>query len=474
MANRAMQSNVRIRRCSISHWECSRPPYSYLRILLALFTLLCVLSNTAWADDAPISEVWAQAPLQPPIPPLRVIDIKASAGLMGAVEGHLLGNGRIVFWGTGAEFTQSAISVLDPVSGQIETLWQAPSSLKMFALDPDRKSLWFAASEYRKPDKFYVLDMASRRVWPLEAVFGEGLPLLEKAINADTYWKARIEPDGRLLLEWSDWYSIANWWGKSPADWNMAKDSNTKSTQDVFPRAYLPSPTAWFHQADKGLRLPLSFDVSFRGLLKHSNNRPKPVFNEQGLYFASTHDGIYYSDLRTLPLSEFGLNVQLFNRYRNPQTMQACGSGNTDGKGVWSSKGSAGCARFQGAFVERADDGKLLHILNHGVGVPTVAAVRGQLLALSGISESDKPAHYVSLWDAPAGKLLAHLALPKEAVSYASPHTLLFSDDTLELYCLTGYPRPTLYVWRMEPTWIKLAQAESKRGDLNSKAHGAQ
>lgn len=435
-------------------WEIGRP-------LFRLFLLLglALVGNIACSDDEPIGEIWPQIPLQSPTPYLRVIDIKANAGLLGAAEGHLLDNGRIIFWGTGAEQTQDAISILDPVSGQIETLWQEPVGfLTMFALTPDRKSLWFATREYGKPDKFYVLDLASRRVWPLEAVYGEGLPLLENAVRADTSWKARIEPDGRLLLEWRDWYSIAKWWGKSPADWNMAKDSNTKSTQDVFPRAYLPSPTAWFRQADKGLRLPLSFDVSFRGLLQHSNNRPKPVLNVQGMHYAATHGGIYFSDLRTLPLSEFGLNVQLFNRYRNPQTMQACGSGNTDGKGVWSSPSAAGCARFQGAFVERADDGKLLHILNHGVGVPKGAAVRGRLLALSGISERDKPAHYVSLWDAPAGKLVAHLALPKEAVSYNYPDTLLFSDDARELYGLIDYPSPKLYVWRMEPTWTGLAQ----------------
>ena len=43
-----------------------------------------------------------------------------------------------------------------------------------------------------------------------------------------------------------------------------------------------------------------------------------------------------------------------------------------------------------------------------------------RFFGLTVASENPVPARYVSLWDAVAGKLLAHLALPEEAASVAA------------------------------------------------------
>jgi hypothetical protein len=412
------------------------------------------------AQLAPAAEDW---PLPPPaqihekaIEPQRIFDIKAS-GLRGATQGYVLDDGRILFWGDAENVTQRSISIIDPTGGRIETLWRSDVlHLKVFLLTPDRKALWFCTEKYEQLDRFYVLDIANRRVWPMEEIYDESALLIQAALKDDRYWNARMEADGRLSLEWGRWFDIANWWGKTPAEWHMVKDSKSGPGKDVYSRAYLPSPVKWFKQDGKAPHLPVTFDVSFQKQLKQLNDRPKPKIDADGHYYAPLHSGMYFGPLHTLPLPGYGLTVQNFNRYTAPGTMQPCGVGNNSG-GLSSTESSDTCARYQGAYVEQTADGKLVHILNHGVGVPEGAVVRGRLFAMTGITEGSQPARYVSLWDAPAGKLLAHFALPEEAVGYAYPYTVLFSNDSRELYCISSYPRPKLFIWPLEPAWRKLA-----------------
>ena len=83
-----------------------------------------------------------------------------------------------------------------------------------------------------------------------------------------------------------------------------------------------------------------------------------------------------------------------------------------------------------------------------------------RFFGLTVASENPVPARYVSLWDAVAGNLLAHLALPEESTSMAAayPYTLLFSNDGQALYCISSYPRPKLYIWSMEKAWVRLME----------------
>lgn len=445
---------------------------------IALLLSLVLLSQTGFSDEVrrnlavtppsadaatPVDADWMLPPTaqigRPAIEPQRVFDIKAS-GLLGVTAGHVLPDGRIVFWGDAEQVTGRAISLIDPASGKIETLWRGDAlSLRTFILTPDRQALWFSTVAYGQPDRFYVLDLATHRVWPMEDIYGDGVTLLLQAIKDNQYWVARMAPDGRLLLEWQRWYSIANWWGRRAVDWQMERPDGEKAP-DVASRAYLPSPVAWLRQGDGKARLPITLEVSFEALLKHEDDRPKPRITGEERFYAPRHDGMSFSVLRNLELPEYGLSLQLFNRYRDPRSMQRCGLGNNDGNGMWSSTGSASCARYQGAYVERTADGKLVHILNHGVGVPEGVALRGRLFAMSGITENPVPARYVSLWDAVAGNLLAHLALPEEATSVAAayPYTLLFSNDGQALYCISSYPRPKLYIWSMEKAWVRLME----------------
>jgi len=86
------------------------------------------------------------------------------------------------------------------------------------------------------------------------------------------------------------------------------------------------------------------------------------------------------------------LQVQLFNRWFDPQTMLPCGPGNAVMRncafiGTTTESGPR-CARYQGAYVERVADGRLLHVLSHGVGVSHAIAAQGRLVAIGGVLAS--------------------------------------------------------------------------------------
>ena len=125
----------------------------------------------------------------------------------------------------------------------------------------------------------------------------------------------------------------------------------------------------------------------------------------------------------------------LRNRWFDPQTMLPCGPGNAvmrNGAFIGTTTESGPhCARYQGAYVERVADGRLLHVLSHGVGVAHAIAAQGRLVAIGGSSEgltlTGKPdpvqPNFVSLWDAIAGERLANLAFPP-VISVSGPAVL--------------------------------------------------
>lgn len=415
-------------------------------------------------DTAKRASGSADWPLPPPaesamtVEPARVFDILGSARLKGADGGYLLPDGMILFWGDGKEVTERAVSLLNPTDGHTQTIWQSDSVyLRGFILAPNRQTAWFVTEDVTQPDAFFVIDIPRRRVRPANLLYPpEALSLLEKAVEHNAYYQIESGLDGSLMVEWSNIRPIANWWGKTPEYWHMQSD---REEEKVFSRAILSSPEERFRQGDKGKSLPVTFEVSLQRRIP-KEHRPDPVVN--GRHYAPISDGIAYSKLSALSMPAFGLRLQLFNRYLDPRTMSPCSAGNEVRNGelrVWSSSSSLTCARFQGAYVERAEDGRLLYVLNHGIGVPEGAAVSGRLFAMSGISEEPVIAKYVSLWDAPDGRLLARLALPRQAVGHTYPYTVLFSNDAKEVYCLTSYPKPMLYVWQLKPEWAALSSS---------------
>ena len=184
----------------------------------------------------------------------------------------MLNDGRLLAWGSGhsaASFNDWSISLLDPASGSIDTLWHGESDAGgKPILAADRQVAWFAA--YVSPvtlsgvsQGLFVLDIAGGRVWPLDRVY-EGAVLVEEALNKG-YWKARAEPDGRLLMQFAD-LSAAEIWGKPRTDWTVEPSGDP--WREVFPYAYLPSPLTFVAHSDSGRRESLTFGVSERALLK--------------------------------------------------------------------------------------------------------------------------------------------------------------------------------------------------------------
>src|SRR5260370_27390714 len=109
---------------------------------------------------------------------------------------------------------------------------------------------------------------------------------------------------------------------------------------------------------------------SWYGAMSARDPRPPPRAVGPERYWAPTDDGEYYSDsdLPTLPITAApDLQVQLFNRWFDPQTMLPCGPGNvvasTGGFTATTSASGPRRARFQGAYVEWVADCRLLLVL---------------------------------------------------------------------------------------------------------------
>jgi hypothetical protein len=314
----------------------------------------------------------------------------------------------------------------------------------------------------------FVLDIAGGRVWPADRVYGDGAQLIDAALSAG-FWKMRAKPDGGVVIAVPD-LAQAELWGRPREAWRAAPARG--ASQDLFPYVELPSPLAFFAQ---GGPHPLpSFGVADREVLPFGDARdPRPPPRAAGTrrYYAPTDDGEYYDvdDLPRVPIAAAPeLQAQFFNRWFDPQTMLPCGAGNV----VWrnsayigtSSASGPQCARFIGAYIERAADGEVLHVLSHGVGAAHGIAQRGRLLALGGTVEglnlSNKPdpgqRNCVSVWDAVAGDRLGDLCF---ATGEMKVSALLFSADARELYAFArNLPLAQLYVWDLPPAWSALGK----------------
>ena len=453
---------------------------------LAVLGVGLIAATAVWAD--PRSAVWTiPRPITEPSPdrPARVIDLASVRYIWyHAHRAYLLNDGRLLVWESGRSLDVAgdwSISLLDPASGAIDVLWHGESDMGgKPILSADQRVAWFAAhvspvtiSGVR--DGLFVLDIPGRLVWPLDRVYDGAVPI-EDALNKG-YWKARAEPDGRLLMQFAD-LADTEIWGRPRADWAVEPVGGAE--RDLFPYAYLPSPLTFFAQGEAGRRASPTFGVSERALLKFNDARdprlpPRAVGAER--YWAPPYDDFYYSDnaLPTLPITAApGLQVQLFNRWFDPLTMLPCGPGNVVARNsefaATTSESGPRCARFQGAYVEQDANGRLVHVLSHGVGVSHAIAERGRLVAIGGQSEglglNGKPdpaqPNFVSLWDAVGGDRLANLVFPAGDIRVKA---LVFSIDAQHLYAfvesyafVASPPQSQLYGWDIQPMWAALGK----------------
>jgi hypothetical protein len=67
-----------------------------------------------------------------------------------------------------------------------------------------------------------------------------------------------------------------------------------------------------------------------------------------------------------------------------------------------------GIDRVSGAYLERADDSRLLFTMTHGPNMPSAMTVRGDLLVQSGLHDTFAPSA-LSLWDLRTGAILKRL-----------------------------------------------------------------
>ena len=156
-----------------------------------------------------------------------------------------------------------SISLLDAISGAIDTLWHGESNIGgKPILSADRNVAWFAAHVSPvtlsgvRDGLFRHIDLQGRQIWPLDRVYDDAT-LIEEALNKG-YWKARAEPDGWFLIQFAD-LAAAEMWGKPRAKWTVAPPE-----RDVFPYAYLTLLQALFGQAGSGRRVSPTFGASDR------------------------------------------------------------------------------------------------------------------------------------------------------------------------------------------------------------------
>ena len=115
--------------------------------------------------------------------PARVIDV--ASGRYKWYELHrasLLSDGRLLLWESGRSLDDPgdwSISLLDAISGAIDTLWHGESNIDgKPILSADRHLAWFTAhvspvtlSGVR--DGLFVIDLQGRQIWPLDRVYDD-------------------------------------------------------------------------------------------------------------------------------------------------------------------------------------------------------------------------------------------------------------------------------------------------------------
>jgi hypothetical protein len=157
-------------------------------MLRVFLTVLCLGLMVAPAGLAasPRSADWTiPRPVTTPSSdrPARVIDV--ASGRYKWYELHrasLLSDGRLLLWESGRSLDDPgdwSISLLDAISGAIDTLWHGESNIDgKPILSADRHLAWFAAhvlpvtlSGVR--DGLFVIDLQGRQIWPLDRVYDD-------------------------------------------------------------------------------------------------------------------------------------------------------------------------------------------------------------------------------------------------------------------------------------------------------------
>jgi hypothetical protein len=180
--------------------------------------------------------------------PARVIDVASVRYKWYELHrASLLNDGRLLLWESGRSMDDPgdwSISLLDAISGAIDTLWHGESNIDgKPILSADRHVAWFAAhvspvtlSGVR--DGLFVIDLQGRQIWPLVRVYDDAT-LIEEVLNKG-YWKARAEPDGRLLIQFADLAAAEIWANRAPTGPSRRR-SETCSPMPTFLRRWRSS-----------------------------------------------------------------------------------------------------------------------------------------------------------------------------------------------------------------------------------------
>jgi hypothetical protein len=185
-----------------------------LRVFLVLVGLGLMVSPAGLAASPRSADWMIPRPVTTPSSdrPARVIDVAGARYKWYELHrASLLNDGRLLLWESGRSVDDPgdwSISLLDAISGAIDTLWHGESNIDgKPILSADRQVAWFAAhvspvtlSGVR--DGLFVIDLQRGQIWPLDHVYYDAA-LIEVVLNKG-YWKALAEPDGRLLIQFVD------------------------------------------------------------------------------------------------------------------------------------------------------------------------------------------------------------------------------------------------------------------------------
>ena len=154
-----------------------------LRVFLILLGLGLMAAPAGLAASPRSADWMIPRPVTTPSSdrPARIIDVASVRYKWYELHrASLLNDGRLLLWESGRSLGDPgdwSISLLDAISGAIDTLWHGESNIGgKPILSADRQVAWFAAhvspvtlSGVR--DGLFVIDLQGRQIWPLDRVY---------------------------------------------------------------------------------------------------------------------------------------------------------------------------------------------------------------------------------------------------------------------------------------------------------------
>jgi len=395
-------------------------------VLLLVWLAIAAVANAARAAE-PAGAADQGPSLPPPLdaPAQAADEVRALSDWLGPLEANWglalepLPDGAFLLAGeyrdTNAAASTRYLARLEPEARTGRLLWRG--NLGFFVrprLWVCGNTVWFLVETPFGP-VVWALDARGSDAWSTVTLFGSGLDPLPRVLREHPYYTVACDADDGLLLQWVQWEPLAILWGRTREELGLRPEAEIPGDpveqRDVYSLVRLPPLAAALAEARKGRSLVPGFTASYQATLPTDPELTRPAPHWQGaeLFFAPLHSGVSFGPLAPLAAPELGSLVQPFVLYRDPAGLAACGEAPRG-----STVSAAGCARFAGAYLEAADSGRLLAILNLGAGVPGPAALDGRFFAQSASAEppsSGFPPPGIGLWDLAGPTALARLVL---------------------------------------------------------------